>query len=199
MDGWAVLTALKSDPELATIPVIMMTIISDRNMGYALGATEYLTKPVDRDMLVAVLRKYECAQTDCKILVVEDDPPTREMLCRMLEKEGWELCEAENGRVALDTLTVEAPNLILLDLMMPEMDGFQFIEELRKNEPWRAIPIIVVTAQDLTEDDRVRLTDQVQRVLQKSAYSKEALLAEVRALVTTLIPGSTPKEVNTRG
>jgi CheY-like chemotaxis protein len=107
----------------------------------------------------------------------------REMLRRRLENEGWLVREAEQGRAALARVAEQAPELILLDLMMPEMDGFQFVEELRKHEAWRSIPIVVITAKDLTEEDHLRLNGYVEKILQKGAYSREALLAEVRELV----------------
>jgi signal transduction histidine kinase/DNA-binding response OmpR family regulator/HAMP domain-containing protein len=187
MDGWTVLTTLKADPELADIPVIMLTIVDDKNMGYALGASEYMTKPVDRERLVAILQKYRSDSLPCRVLVVEDEAMTREMLRRMLEKEGWAVIEAENGRVALERMAENLPGLILLDLMMPEMDGFQFMDELRKNKAWRSIPVVVVTAKDLTAEDRLRLNGYVEKILHKGAYSREALLAEVRDLVAASV------------
>ncbi|MBI3326234.1 MAG: GAF domain-containing protein [Nitrospinae bacterium] len=187
MDGWAVLSALKADPDLASIPVIMLTIVDDKNLGYALGASDYLTKPVDRDRLVAVLRKYQRHQTSGPVLVVEDDSLSRQMLRRMLEKEGYAVTEAEHGRVALAQLAEQVPELILLDLMMPEMDGFAFVEELRKHEAWQAIPIVVVTSKDISHEDRLRLNGYVERILQKGAYSREALLTEVRDLVAACV------------
>ena len=132
MDGWAVLTELKADPALSEIPVIMLTIMDEKQMGYALGAADYLTKPIDWDRLVAILQRYECARPPCPLLVVEDDPVMRDMLRRRLEKEDWTVIEAENGRVALERMTERQPELILLDLMMPEMDGFQFLDEIRQ-------------------------------------------------------------------
>jgi signal transduction histidine kinase/DNA-binding response OmpR family regulator len=195
MDGWAVLTALKADPDLAEIPVIMLTIVDNKNLGYALGAADYLTKPVDRDRLVAILQKYPREDPSRPVLVVEDDAATREMLRRMLDKEGWRMTEAEHGRVALERIAAHRPALILLDLMMPEMDGFQFVAEVRKQEAWRSIPIIVVTAKDLTEADRLRLNGYVDRILQKGAYSREELLCEVRDLVAACVrPGRTDPE-----
>jgi signal transduction histidine kinase/CheY-like chemotaxis protein len=179
MDGWSVLTALKADPDLADIPVIMLTIVDDKHMGYALGAADYLTKPIDRNRLVTVLQKYRRADSSRAVLVVDDEASTREMLRYMLEKEGWTVTEAEHGRVALEQVAEHRPALILLDLMMPEMDGFDFIAELHRHEEWRTIPVVVVTAKDLTEDDRRRLNGYVQENLQKGAYSREALLAEV--------------------
>ena len=187
MDGWAVLTALKADAELADIPVIMLTIVDDKNIGYALGAADYLTKPVDRDRLVAILQKYRGEDPSRLVLVVEDDAAAREILQRTLEKEGWAVTAAENGRVALQRVAEQRPALILLDLMMPEMDGFQVVEALREREAWRPIPIVVVTAKDLTTEDHLRLNGYVEKILQKGAYSREALLAEIRDLVTACI------------
>jgi signal transduction histidine kinase/DNA-binding response OmpR family regulator len=183
IDGWTVLATLKTDPELADIPVIMLTIVDDKSKGYTLGASEYMVKPIDRERLVAILQKYQSAPPPFRVLVVEDEAMTREMLRRTLEKEGWTVIEAENGRAALERVAEAPPALILLDLMMPEMDGFQFVAELRKNEAWRAIPVVVVTAKDLTAEDRLRLNGYVEKILQKEAYSRDALLAEVRHLV----------------
>ena len=116
--------------------------------------------------------------------MVEDDAAARETLQRTLEKEGWAVATAENGRVALQRVAEQRPALILLDLMMPEMDGFQVVEALREREAWRSIPIVVVTAKDLTTEDHLRLNGYVEKILQKGAYSREALLAEIRNLVT---------------
>jgi CheY-like chemotaxis protein len=187
MDGWAVLTALKADPDLADIPVIMLTIVDEKNLGYTLGAAEYLTKPIDRERLASVLQKYRCTLPPCPVLVVEDDAATRDLLRRMLEREGWAVSEAENGRVGLARVAECRPELILLDLMMPEMDGFAFVMEIRKTEAWRSIPVVVVTAKDLTDEDRLRLHGYVEKILQKGAYSREALLAEVRDLVAACV------------
>ena len=189
MDGWAVLTALKADPELADIPVIMLTIVDDKGMGYALGAADYLTKPIDWERLPATLRKYQRARPQSPVLVVEDDADLREMMRRTLENEGWAVIEAANGRVALERLIEQRPELILLDLMMPEMDGFQFLEEVRTHEEWRSIPIVVVTAKDLTEEDHRRLSASVARVLQKGVHSLEEMLREVRNLVADRVQG----------
>jgi CheY-like chemotaxis protein len=183
MDGWAVLSALKADPALADIPVIMITIIDEKHVGYALGAADYLTKPIEWKRLTAVLQKYQRADASCRVLVVEDDARTRKMLRTRLKKHGWLVIEAENGRVALERMAERLPDLILLDLMMPEMDGFQFVDQLRLNQAWRLIPVIVVTAKDLTEEDRRRLNGYVESILQKGAYEPEELLREVRDAV----------------
>ncbi len=187
MDGWAVLTALKADPVLSEIPVIMLSIMDEKNMGYALGAADYLTKPIDWERLAAVLQRYECPRPPCPVLIVEDDAGMRELLRRRLEKEQWTVIEAENGRVALERMNKRQPELILLDLMMPEMDGFQFLDEVRKHENWRSIPVIVVTAKELTAEDRQRLTGSVEKILHKGAYGQEDLMREVRGLVAAFI------------
>ncbi|MEX2213906.1 MAG: response regulator [Phycisphaeraceae bacterium] len=183
MDGWATLRALKSDPDLMHIPVIMCTITNNKNMGYALGASEFITKPVDRDHLVSLLRKYRCEHPPCPVLLVEDDDAVKELLRHMLEKEGWTVEEAKNGREGLERVAENVPELILLDLMMPEMDGFEFLFELRKKEAWRKIPVVVITAKELTEKDRAQLTGNVDRILQKGAYTRDELLKLVHDLV----------------
>jgi CheY-like chemotaxis protein len=190
MDGWAVLSALKADPDIADIPVVMLTIIDDKNLGYALGASDYLTKPIDRERLVTVLRQH---RRDRPVLVVDDDAGLRQLLRRMLEPEGYAVVEAENGRVALERLREMSPSVVLLDLMMPEMDGFEFVAEFRRHEAWRAIPIVVITARDLSRDDHERLNGYVQRILQKGVYGREQLLGEVRELVAASVARRRPK------
>jgi len=179
MDGWAVLTALKADSELNRIPVIMATFVDERNKGFSLGATDFLTKPIDRMHLVRLLMKYRCAHPPCPVLLVEDQKDLREMMRRLLEQEGWTVAEAENGREALTRVAENRPELIVLDLMMPEMDGFSFLEALRQNVAWRSIPVVVVTAKDLTSEDRQRLNGYVQYVVQKGSQTREDLLKEV--------------------
>ncbi len=187
MDGWAVLTALKADPVLSDIPVIMLSIADEKQMGYALGAADYLTKPIDWERLAVILQRYQCARPPCPVLIVEDDAGMRGLLRRRLEKEGWKVIEAENGRAGLEQMEKNQPELILLDLMMPEMDGFQFLDEVRKHEGWRSIPVIVVTAKELTPEDRQRLNGSVEKILQKGAYGREELMREVRGLVAAFI------------
>jgi len=184
MDGWAVLTALKADPVVADIPVIMLSIMDEKQMGYALGAADYLTKPIDWERLAVILQRYECARPPCPVLIVEDDAGMREVLRRRLEREAWTVIEAENGRVGLQRMAERQPDLILLDLMMPEMDGFQFLDGVRQQDAWRSIPVIVITAKELTPEDRQRLNGSVEKILQKGAYSREELIGEVRNLVT---------------
>ena len=196
LDGWAVLTELKADPALADIPVVMLTIVDNKNLGYALGASDYLTKPIQRERLLAVLEKYRRYPQPGPVLVVEDDPDTREILGRLLEKEGCQVIAAENGRVALERLAECQPMLILLDLMMPEMDGFQFVDRVRQHENWRTIPIVVVTAKDLTKEDRLRLNGYVQEIIRKGACPQDELLAQVSELVKSCLEKSKLKTGN---
>jgi CheY-like chemotaxis protein len=190
MDGWAVLSALKADPDLAEIPVILLSFVGNKSLGFALGASDYLTKPVDGKRLATLLSKYrrdrdnvDSNSLTCQILIVEDDDPTREILRRILEKQGWGVMEADSGRAALEQLNVARPHLILLDLMLPEMDGFEFIGELRKSDSGDPIPIVVITAKDLTPAETQQLNGYVDRVLSKGVYSCDTLLREVRDLV----------------
>ena len=190
-DGWAVLSALKADPDVAHIPVIMVSMVDNKNMGYSLGAADYLTKPIERDRLMAILNKYRKDTGDAdaalSILVVDDDPAVRQLMRRILEKEGHTVIEAENGRRGLERLAKGIPSLILLDLMMPEMDGFEFVAELRKHAAWRNVPVIVVSAKHLSAEEWLQLSGAVQKILQKGAYSIDTLLDEIRDKVATSV------------
>jgi CheY-like chemotaxis protein len=167
LDGWTVLAAIKGDPELAGIPVVLMSIVDQKNRGYALGAADYLVKPVDRATLVATLRNI-CGASAGRVLLVDDDEMVRRSVRQALKPLGWEVTEAENGRVAVDLLATGQPDVIILDLMMPTMDGFEFIHQLRGRPDWQDIPVVVITAKDLTQEDRDRLNGGVERVIQKS-------------------------------
>jgi signal transduction histidine kinase/CheY-like chemotaxis protein len=185
MDGWSFLSVLKADPELRGIPVIMLTMIDDRSRGYSLGAVDYLTKPVDRELLHRALNRYNCGEEAGQVLLVEDDVESRELMAIMLEKVGWSVSEAANGQQALDMMPAIHPQLILLDLMMPVMDGFGFLAAMRAHPEWEHIPVIVITAKDLTAEDRDRLTGRVEEVFEKNACTREQLLAQVRAAVAS--------------
>jgi CheY-like chemotaxis protein/anti-sigma regulatory factor (Ser/Thr protein kinase) len=185
MDGWAVLQELKSNPQLSSVPVIMVTIVDDKNLGYTLGADDYMTKPIDRDQMGAILQKYRCAHPPCPVLLVEDDETTRGMMRTMLERDGWCVTEAANGEEGLQQVGAAAPNVILLDLMMPQMDGFEFIARLRRQEATRNIPVVVLTAKELTAEDRARLMGSVQKILSKGDVGMDDLLRQVRELVDT--------------
>jgi CheY-like chemotaxis protein len=191
IDGWSVLHSLKEDPATADIPVVMLTIVDDKNLGYALGASDYLSKPIDRNQLLSVLKKYCSPGTAGVALVVEDEPSARELLRRMLEDDGWKVQVAGDGRKALESLAQSPPPaLILLDLMMPEMDGFEFLAEMRQHPEWKSIPVVVLTAKDLTPEDRLFLNGSlllsgcVKRNLQNGEFNRDDLLRQVRELVS---------------
>jgi PAS domain S-box-containing protein len=183
MDGWAVLSAMKEDAVLAEIPVIMVTIVDNQSIGFSLGAADYLIKPIDRDRLVRAVEK--CCPTGGPrhVLIVEDDAPTSELMGRALREIDCTVTQAENGRVGLERLNEALPDAILLDLMMPEMDGFEFIAQVRAEARWRRIPVIVVTAKTLTAEDLARLNGQVQHLVHKGEYSGKAVLAALDELV----------------
>ncbi len=185
MDGWMVLSALKSDPELLEIPVIVVSMIEDKRLGYSLGADDYLVKPVDRNQLSNVLKKFGKGKKMHQVLVVEDDPMAQQMMKIMLSRSGWQVTQANNGRVALQKLEHDDfyPDLILLDLMMPDMDGFEFVNHLREHDEWKAIPVVVLTAKEITPEDRVKLTHKVQTIFQKGGCDKVQLLSEINKLL----------------
>jgi adenylate cyclase len=183
VDGWTVLAALRGNPELADIPVVMATIVDERRQGMTFGAVGYLTKPIDREKLIELMRRFKTPSGLTRVLVVEDDPVQRERLRGWLGPQQWLLTEAENGRVALDRLTENAPDIILLDLMMPEMDGFQLVAALQEQPAWRRIPVIVITARDLSTEERARLNSGIETVLLKEQFSPVDLIDKIRHLV----------------
>jgi signal transduction histidine kinase/CheY-like chemotaxis protein len=191
MDGWAVLSAIKGNPELSDIPVIMSTMVHDRGMGYALGVSDFLTKPIDNKRLISVIERFCHGGRARPVLVVDDDAVTRETLRRTLERDSWTVIEAADGRIGIDWVNEITFGLILLDLVMPEMDGFEFLELLRANDQWQDIPVVVVTSKDLSRGEREKLEQSVQRVLQKGTYSRSELLREVNRLILAPPPSRT--------
>ena len=183
MDGWAVLAALKDDEALSDIPVIMVSMLDDRSLGYSLGAADYLTKPVEHARLLSVLHKHCPAKGPGQVLIIEDDAATREMIRRMLNKAGWPTAEAENGLIGLERLAEAAPAAILLDLMMPEMDGFEFLARLRKKQAWQAIPVIVVTAKTLSAADHKRLKGSVEMLVEKGGDEIGTILSSLQKML----------------
>ncbi len=183
MDGWEVLQQLKADPDLMHIPVTMCTVVDDKRKGFSLGVADYLTKPIDRGRLLNMLRGI-CPKGNCHILLVEDDAKSRELMLRALTKANWSVSEASNGLEALAQIKKKLPNVILMDLMMPEMDGFQLIEEMQKKAAWQSIPIVVVTAKDLSKEDRLRLNGYVESIIAKQNGGIDAVVKEIQLLVS---------------
>jgi adenylate cyclase len=181
MDGWSALKEFKADATLRDIPVIMVSVLNERGMAIPMGAADYVTKPVDRQRLAEILREHCADMRSASILVVEDDTATRELLCHSLTGMGYAAFAAVNGRSGLDWLAGHpAPSLILLDLMMPEMDGFEFLRELRKQPAFFDLPVIVVTAKELTPDDVRILSGQTERIITKDQSYLTELAAAVR-------------------
>ena len=179
MDGWAVLAALKAEPETRDIPVAMVSIAPDNDLGIILGAVESLQKPIDRDALTSLVSRYVISE-ESRLLIVDDDETSRAISRRYGETAGWKCDEAENGAVALERIAECRPDLILLDLMMPVMNGFEMLDELRARSEYRSIPVVVLTARTLTDEDRRRLNGNVERIIEKGHHSTEDLLAYVR-------------------
>ncbi|NMF57634.1 response regulator [Pseudanabaena yagii] len=180
MNGWEVLKELKSQPLTSGIPIILLTITPDYHESYEIGANDYLFKPIDRDRLVSTIEKYRHgSDSPLSVLIAEDNINVQSMLRRMLEKENCIVWEAQDGYEALNLLSDHVPDLILLDLMMPNIDGFEFIHLLRLRQDIQSIPIIIITAKDLTDDDYVRLSGSVQKILQKTNFSYIQLLEEI--------------------
>ena len=178
LDGWTVLAAIKGDPILADIPVVLMSIVDEKNRGYSLGATDYLIKPVNREKLSASIRKI-CGSEGQHALLVDDEDIVRKGMAQALEREGWSIGHAANGKEALEYLSNNKPDVIVLDLMMPEMDGFEFLDQMRRRPEWREIPVMVATSKDLTGEDRQRLSSGVDRIIQKHASERDTILQEV--------------------
>jgi CheY-like chemotaxis protein len=161
----------------------MVTIVDEKNLGFALGAADYLTKPIEREKLIAALARYRDGPAPARALIIEDDPNTLSMETQILEKAGWTVSGASNGRAGLEEVSRGVPNVILLDLMMPEMDGFEFLRELRQMPAGRTVPVIVLTGKDLTEEEQRMLRDQVKTVVQKGTRTADDLVHEIRQVL----------------
>jgi signal transduction histidine kinase/DNA-binding response OmpR family regulator len=185
LDGWSVLNALKREPATADIPVIVVSIVDNKDFGMVLGATDYLVKPIDHDRLRAILRQIGPAPEagSATILIVDDDPAICDVLGSSLSSDGWRVLTAGDGEAALATVASERPTAMVLDLMMPRVDGFDVLQSIRADPRTRELPVIVVTARDLSEHDRERLGGAAQRVLTKQALSIDDLRGQVRALL----------------
>ena len=186
--GWDIIALLKSSPETKDSVIIVISILDEQNKGYALGAVDYLVKPINKTELLNTISKYRRKAGLSKILLVDDEEDTRVYLRRILEKNDWTVNEAENGKVALESIKTIQPDVIVLDLMMPIMDGFDFLDSLRSMpQHWSSIPIIVVTAKSLTKEDYDRLNGRVFQVIQKSTHTKKDLRDALGKLVSSCL------------
>jgi PAS domain S-box-containing protein len=199
MNGWSILAALKSDPLTADIPVIMVTFVDDRNLGFALGASEYLTKPIDRGRLVSTLRRYRPGLPGGLVLIVDHDPSSVRLAREVMEAEGWSVVEAGDGPAGIEKFEESRPDLILLDLTIPGMDGFEFANEIRRRPSGQDVPILVTTAREISSEDRARLDGRVQAILRKGSFSRDDLLAEVRRRLAEVVLPRAAAHLNHRG
>jgi len=183
MDGWTTLETLRHDPELAGIPVLIVSIVDDKHKGFSLGVTDYMTKPVDRQRLLLLLERHKLDGKGGSVLIVEDDAQTRQLIRRVSVSEGWRVREAKNGREALELIGDKLPDLILLDLIMPEMDGFEFVTILKTMPKASNIPVVVITGADLSDAERQRLTGTVEQIIRKPTDGGIAFLEEVRRYI----------------
>lgn len=184
IDGWSVLTTLKADPDLKDIPVFILTMTNEKSLGYALGAAQFLTKPVNREALLGLLRQYTRHARGCHVLVIDDDANNRDLLKRVFEPEGIHVAEAIDGQSGLDWLAAHPlPDLVILDLMMPTMDGFAFLDALRQHRQFDQLPVVVLTAKTLTDEDRQRLAARALHIIERQGQSEEAIIERLQAQI----------------
>ena len=184
MDGWEAICRLKENPETREIPLIVVSIIDNKELGYRLGADEYLVKPVDRESLARVLQKFEGRGK--QVLVCDDDPAIVELTRQLLEEDGYEVRAAANGQLALDEIARERPDVLLLDLMMPVMDGFETLNHLRENPETADLPVVIITAKDLAADELDQLRSEAARIIEKNGLDRDRILKELRESMKTV-------------
>ena len=181
MSGWEVIAQLKSDRKTRHIPIVVISIVDDRQKGFRLGADEYLVKPFDRDSLLGVIGRF--AAPGRQLLVADDDPVVVDIVRQELEGEGWAVRGAANGVEALDAVAQKRPDVLLLDLLMPRMDGFETLRRLRLQEATRDLPVVIITAKDLSPDEREELEHHTAQIIAKSGLEREHILAELHRVL----------------
>jgi len=195
-DGWQVLHELKADAATRDIPVVVLSIMDSKELGYRLGAFDYLVKPFDREAILSALARIAPSRAglgQARLLVVDDDPQVVDLVCQLLEDEACEIRSAADGQEALEAIAQQPPDIILLDLLMPRLDGFGVIEYLRHSPQHCNIPIVVLTAKTLTDDDLSQLQQGVSKVMQKQGLERETLLQELRNALQAYLQKSEPK------
>jgi signal transduction histidine kinase len=187
MEGWQLLSSLKNDPFMANIPVMMITLAEDKQKGYAMGATDCLDKTQVHHQIGAILEKYRIGDNSTGlVMVIDDDELFSESVTLTIEAQGWRVFQAENGQVAFEQLDLKKPTLILLDLNMPVMDGFEFLEHLRNNEQWHKTPVVVLSAKHLTPEEHAHLNQHVETIFNKEAFQKEELIKYIHRVISDI-------------
>ncbi len=180
LDGWSVLNTLKSEPELKHIPVVLMSMLKDSNLGEALGAVDFLTKPFDQSNVLNKIKSLKSPSLSSDVLIVDDDPGNRTMLKRTLAGTGLAMREASNGKEAIEKIKENIPSVVLLDILMPEMDGFEFIDKLNKEPEWSDVKVIIISANDFSQSDIYWLNKRADDILQKGSYDRQQLVDSVK-------------------
>jgi CheY-like chemotaxis protein len=181
------LAELKSSPEVNRIPIIVCSIIEDESKGFSLGAADYLVKPITESELLRALDRVEHRSPVQTVLIVDDEPDAVRLVRRVLEsRSGYRVLEAMSGAQAIAAIRDQRPDAVLLDLMMPEIDGFAVLEQMKSSSLTRHIPVIVITAKELTDEDRTRLQGKVTALFNKGGLNAESLLGEIAAALSRL-------------
>ena len=190
VDGWDLLARLKADPRTATIPVVIVSIVDERGRGFAMGASEYLMKPLDRKELLSSVQRLLAEKVSesrkAAILVIDDERVVLELMQAVLTPEGFSVLKAQSGPEGLAVARAQRPDLIVLDLLMPEMDGFQVMDQLKHDPSTAGIPIVIFTARALTREDKDRLNGRISYLAQKGRFSKEEFLLHIRTILAKL-------------
>lgn len=181
--GWETLSDLKRNPYTRAIPVIIVSIVDNKQLGFALGASEYLVKPVSREVLLAAVRNHVSTEALSKVLVADDDPATLKFIGEILAAAGIQTVLVSNGHEAIHVLSEQRVSAILLDLLMPGMDGFEVLRSMKEHPKWRNIPVLVLTAKDLTDSEVQELDHETRAWFRKSEMTREALLQEIRDVI----------------
>lgn len=196
-DGWSSMVELKKNQFLDNIPIIMLTKSDSKQLALAMGATDFISKPIQRSSLIDIVKKHIRSrgfnqQSNNHLLVIDDDESNRTMMQRMLEAEGFSVRTADNGKTGIELITQNRPCLIFLDIMMPVMDGFEFVEVLRDNPDWRNIPVITVTGRELSSEEQNRLRGQVESIISKDDLEPAGLLQKMREVVVNVLRQERP-------
>jgi CheY-like chemotaxis protein len=189
IDGWEVLAQLKADPRTARIPVIVVSMLDDRGRGFALGAAEYLVKPVGKEqLLAAVYRAAAMPERKRTVVAIDDDPLAIELARVNLEPAGWTVLGAASGQEGLALVRERQPSVVLLDLLMPGMDGFEVVEALRAEPGTKTIPVVILTSKSMTQQDKQRLKGRITYVARKTEFDLSGLAGLLRWASTSRQP-----------